>query len=50
MFATISRVTSTGEALPGITAAVMTTSLSATTFFSKARWRGGRTLRPCARA
>ena len=36
---TISRVTSTGDLFPGITAAVMTTSLSATTRPSSSRWR-----------
>ena len=39
MRATISRVTSTGDFLPGITAAVITTSLSATTCPSSSRWR-----------
>jgi len=36
---TISAVTSTGAFLPGITAVVITTSFSATTFPSSSRWR-----------
>ena len=39
MPATISRVTSAGDFLPGTTAAVITTSLSATTRASSSRWR-----------
>ena len=39
MLVTTSRVTSSGDFLPGITAAVITTSLSATTFASSSRWR-----------
>src|SRR5438552_17435094 len=39
ILATISLVTSTGDDLPGITAAVITTSLSATALPSSSRWR-----------
>ena len=39
ILSTMSAVTSTGDFLPGITAAVMTTSLSATTRPSNSRWR-----------